>query len=268
MERFKRFLYASARTINFIFQKDFSDLARTNLNFTQIFLVGVFGSVLFLVASFSFLAGAFLLISRYVVLIFLMILSPLAFVGMILPATSSYTKMWMNTLLKYALFAPIYLLLTWFVIEVINSETFRKSIGVFNDEKDKFVNLTDHTTFIETIPLVLNFIIVFFFIIASLIIAQQMGIKGSATVMKLGKSARQWGQGVWLKEHYMLLGESEDTRNFKQAQSQRSCKKARVVCKDITKIPGVVGVAGMFGAAGRAIVDKRKSFKRPKHRFS
>lgn len=244
-------------------KKDFSDLARTNLNFMQIFLVGVFGSVLFLVASFSFLAGAFLLISRYVVLIFLMILSPLAFVGMILPATSSYTKMWMNTLFKYALFAPIYLLLTWFVIEVINSETFRKSIGVFNDEKDKFVNLTDHTTFIETIPLVLNFIIVIFFIIASLIIAQQMGIKGSATVMKLGKSARQWGQGVLGKG---ALYAPRRVGRYAQLQAGAVAEKLQEgkggFAKTLRKIPGVVGVAGMFGAAGRAIVDKREELQK------
>ena len=94
-----------------------------------------------------------------------------------------------------------------------------------------------------------------------------MGIKGSATVVKLGKSARQWGQGVfWVKGALYAPRRvfQKITRNFKQAQSQRSCRRQGWFCKDITKIPGAVGVAGMFGAAGRAIVDKRKSFKKTK----
>ena len=169
---------------------DFSDLLAGGGSSTgRIFLITILGSILFLVAAFSFLAGVFLLMSRYVVLIFLMILAPVAFVGMILPATSGYAKQWMSMLFKYAFFAPIYFLLTWFVIKVINSDAFAQSLGLFGGER--FSSVVNG----GSVELILNFVIVIFFIIGSLIIANNMGIKGSKAVMSWGGAATKWGRG-------------------------------------------------------------------------
>jgi hypothetical protein len=178
---------------------DFSDIVQKQLNSTNIFLITIFGSILFIVAAFTLLAGAFLLMSRYVVLIFLMILSPIAFIAYVLPATSGYAKQWMTILFKNAIFAPVYFLLTWFVIKVINSPAFANSIGLGATSKDgavSFAKLTDVNSFEGSIALVLNFIIVIFFLMAALLLANQLGIKGSETVMKWGASARKWGLGV------------------------------------------------------------------------
>lgn len=175
---------------------DFSDIVQRQLNSTNIFLVTIFGSILFIVAAFTLLAGAFLLISRYVFLIFLMILSPVAFIAYVLPQTSGYAKQWMTMLFRYAFFAPVYFLLTWFVIKVINSPAFANSIGIGAKGDNSFSKITDINTFDGAVALVLNFIIIIFFLIAALLLANQMGIKGSATVMKWGASLRKWGQGV------------------------------------------------------------------------
>jgi len=51
----------------------------------NILLVGILSSVLFLVVAFVFGAMAIMLIARFIILIFLMILSPLAFISMALP---------------------------------------------------------------------------------------------------------------------------------------------------------------------------------------
>jgi len=165
------------------------------LDFHQILLVSALGSVVFLVATFSFLAGAFLLIGRFVALIFLMVLSPLAFVGMILPATQSYASKWWSYLFKYSIFAPIYMILTWFVINIVSSGPFKKSIGLL--DSTQLVGVAKGGALsINSFPIIMNFILVIFFMMASLLIANQMGIAGSSAVMKWGQSARKWGQGV------------------------------------------------------------------------
>ncbi|MDP7366353.1 MAG: hypothetical protein QGH83_03745, partial [Candidatus Pacebacteria bacterium] len=188
--------YMQALKLSTLYSKnDFSDITQ-GLNTRDIFLITTFGSILFLVSAFTFLAGAFLLVIRYVALIFLMILSPLAFVGMILPKTQKLAGQWWSELFKYAFFAPIFFLLSWFVIEIINSSAFQNSIGLFGDNRDEFSALTAVDTFQGSIPLVLNFVIVIVFVIASLIIAQKLGLYGSDAVMKWGGSARKWGQGV------------------------------------------------------------------------
>ncbi len=158
--------------------------------YSQIFLTSILGSVMFLVASFAFLAGAFLLISRFVVLIFLMILAPLAFVGIALPGLKKQSGVWLSALVRYSLFAPAYMILTWFVIEVINSNAFRHTIGL--DHGASFAKVVDG----GNMAIIFNFIIVIAFIVASVLISNYFGIKGSGVVMKWGAAARKFGQGV------------------------------------------------------------------------
>lgn len=161
-----------------------------NNSFGEIFLISILGSVVFIVASFAFLAGAFLLISRFVVLVFLMILAPLAFVGMILPALSGTANKWWSALVRYAFFAPAYMILTWFVIEVINSPAYRGSIGL--DNGASFAGVVAG----GNMAIILNFAVVIAFIIASVLISDYLGIYGSKAVMSYGSMAKKWGQGV------------------------------------------------------------------------
>lgn len=166
------------------------------LTFYQIFLVSILGSVVFLVVAFALLAGAFLLISRFVMLVFLMILAPLAFVGMVLPSLSKHASKWLSMLMSYAFFAPTYMILTWFVLKVINSPSYKLSIGL-QDGVTSFSKIgAGGATAIDSISIIFNFIVIIVFIIASILISNYMGIKGSKTVMKWGGSLTKWGRGM------------------------------------------------------------------------
>ena len=165
------------------------------VNYGNIITIGLMGSLLFLVTTFVFLAGAFLLIARFVILIFLMILSPLAFAAMILPITSEHAKKWWRALINYTIFAPIYFLLIFVVLKIIGSDSFKTAIGL--KDGDAFGALTTNTGGdIGALSIVLNFLIVIGFMIASIVIAKQLGIAGSEAVIKAGQNARKWGQGV------------------------------------------------------------------------
>jgi hypothetical protein len=83
-------------------------------------------------AAFSFLAAAWLFIIRFVVIIVILIVSPIAFVGTLLPKTSEYATRWWKALIGQALFPPLYMLFVWIAISVggaANPESFLSQAG-------------------------------------------------------------------------------------------------------------------------------------------
>ena len=72
----------------------------------KLFMLGSFGLTFMSVAAFVFFAIAGLFIVRYITLIFLLILSPLAFAAMALPK-DDYSGRWKKALLNQAIFAPV-----------------------------------------------------------------------------------------------------------------------------------------------------------------
>ncbi len=88
------------------------------LAFTLIYALG--SSVILFQLAFAFGIGAFILIIRFIMLIVLMILSPLAFLPDVLPGLGGYAKQWWSTLISQAFVAPVYLFglyLAFFVID-------------------------------------------------------------------------------------------------------------------------------------------------------
>ncbi len=76
-----------------------------------ILTVGIGGSIFFISAAITFLYAALLFMLRFLILILLMILSPIGFLGFMLPQTSGLAKKWWNRLLAQLAFAPIYMML-------------------------------------------------------------------------------------------------------------------------------------------------------------
>lgn len=90
-------------------------------------------------AAFSMLTIAWMFIIRFVVIIFILILSPLAFAAIVLPRTQDYTKKWWNALVGQSLFPPIYMLLTWVAVTVASSTSSAGSFMSFGgDPKEAF----------------------------------------------------------------------------------------------------------------------------------
>lgn len=86
-----------------------------------IFLLLLATVVAFIVAT-LLLTGAVIFLARVVILWFLMILAPLAFVAFILPKTKQYGEQWFQTLLSQAFIAPIYLFMLYIVIYFITNQ--------------------------------------------------------------------------------------------------------------------------------------------------
>ncbi|MFH1402073.1 MAG: hypothetical protein ABIG87_00420 [Patescibacteria group bacterium] len=152
----------------------------------NVFTIAFFGSIVLLITAFVFFAAAILFIVRAVVLMFLMMTSPLAFLGMILPATQSYSKQWWDTLFKQAFFAPLYLAFIYVVAKGITSPAFQDTLTK-SGNTEAFSN-----TFTGggSILIIFNFILIIGLMIASLVTAIKLGAYGADAATKFaGKAA-------------------------------------------------------------------------------
>lgn len=138
---------------------------------TIINAVGIsFGAVIMmLVAIFIFLAAAILFVVRTVTLLFLIILSPLAFLMYAFPNQKGLFDKWLDTLLKQAFFAPLYLLMVWVTIKFLKGGALQ---AILAQEGSSPVLIT------------LNFLIAIGFMFGALIIAKSLGAKGASAAMK------------------------------------------------------------------------------------
>ena len=88
----------------------------------QMGLIVLLESALALFAGFILLAGAIMFVIRVVVLWLVIIFSPIAFLGMILPSMKQYSGMWWKYLIGQSFFAPAFLFMFMLVTKFINSD--------------------------------------------------------------------------------------------------------------------------------------------------
>ena len=137
-----------------------------------IFMIG--SSLIFIIAAFVFFTVAILFIVRYVTLIILLMLSPVAYMGMALPFMKKYADDWWDALNSQLLFAPLYMILTWVTLTLMSSDGFV--------EKKKFTEIFNSGTQqpeFTSMGLILNFAVIIGLLLSSLIIAKSTSSKGS-----------------------------------------------------------------------------------------
>ncbi len=239
-------VFANAMKIQSIYKPDGSSVTDDPaLGHTEIIIIGVFGSIFLLITGFIFFAGAALLITRFVVLVFLMILSPLAFVAMILPNTKSYWNKWKKVLLEQAFFAPIYFAMIWLTAKIVTHPTFQLRF------------LGNSQTFAETLKnpaggldLILVFTIISGFMIGALVISKQVGATGAQTVIGWGNSTRSWvGRNV-AGRLAKRAGKVYDRYDERFRTAKPSTHPLGKIYKPLTKY---TGIAAVTDAGSRAV---------------
>lgn len=135
-------------------------------------------SILFIVMAFAFGAAGFLLVGRFVILVFLLIMSPLALVLWI-TGISSQGRAWWNALLKQSIFPAAILLCWWIAYTILASYA-----ASFNSSSLSEIGTPNP----QGIAVVSTFIIIIGFLIAGLILATKLGAYGAKTIMKTGEN--------------------------------------------------------------------------------
>ncbi len=91
--------------------------------------VGFMAIFLFIIAAFVFFSLAFILVARFVALIFLIVVAPIGFAGLAIPKLSGLANQWWGWLVEQTITAPALLLLLYVAVAVITDEKFLLEAG-------------------------------------------------------------------------------------------------------------------------------------------
>lgn len=175
---------------------------RSTLTNGSMAVIGIMGSVITLIAAFIFFAVALMLVIRYVVLILVLILSPIAFLGDVIPGASGYAKDWRKALFGQAFFAPVYMFLTWITIKMFNDpKMFPTSAGESWAEAfgGEVTTNTANVAFSDSsVGLAFNFVVIIVFLIATLIISKKVSDSAGQGINKLTSKALGYAGGATL----------------------------------------------------------------------
>lgn len=131
-----------------------------------------------------------LLIVRFVALIILLILSPIGYLGNILPSMKKYASQWWKTLIAQCAFAPVYMILIYLVLVLAKDlATVRGSNGVSLADALLPGNLQAGASLGAT-NIIINFIIIIGFMNMATIIAMQVASGAGGITAKVA----DWGK--------------------------------------------------------------------------
>lgn len=138
-------------------------------------------AILLSIAAVVLFAGTFLLITRGVTLAFLMVLSPIGFAGMAIPALNDMANKWWTSLINNALFAPVFLILLFVGLRL--SDGLKNLIQVDGGLMTAVTNGSS----LAAGPFFL-FLLVIGFLIAALMIGKQFSIAGAGFAVNAASS--------------------------------------------------------------------------------
>lgn len=160
---------------------------------TSIF-IGFMSIILFIVAAFVMFSLAFVLIARFVALIFLIILAPIGFAGLAIPQLAAKAEKWWDTLFEQTITAPILLLMLYIALAIITDANF---LG-FGPKGDwtGFVPGNGGTNFAGFASMLLSFLVAMGLLMAVVVQSKNLSAVGAAGASKLaGKLS--FGATAW-----------------------------------------------------------------------
>ncbi|OGG78926.1 hypothetical protein A3J11_00540 [Candidatus Kaiserbacteria bacterium RIFCSPLOWO2_02_FULL_55_12] len=165
--------------------------ARQNAQAKEIFeagnpwIIGFMAVLLFIILAFVLFTLAFVLIARFVILLFLIIVSPVGFAGLAIPKLSGLANKWWGTLAEQTLTAPVLMLLLYVALNVILDERFLTGFtsGAANPDWLGFINVGNLTGFAS---MMLSFLVAMGLLLAVVIFAKSMSAFGAGWATKMG----------------------------------------------------------------------------------
>ena len=149
------------------------------------------GSIFYIVLSFILIAAAILLVLRFVMFILLIILSPLAFISVIIPQTAGMFQRWFGSLTNNALFAPIFMMLLWASVALLNAVVGTNMIDTGGTNLASLSGEYNPATGASSLPIgagpvIFQTVIAMGFLAASLVIAKSLSLQGGSWVSSTG----------------------------------------------------------------------------------
>jgi hypothetical protein len=155
--------------------------------FKKIFIVTAFGSVFFLVTAGVFLVAAYYFVIRAVVLMFLLIMAPLAFAAYALPSSKAkgLAGQWWDELFCQTYFAPLYMALAYVVGKAIQQGGFGSLLQISGNQASFSALLTAPAS--DNVGIIINYIFLIVIIGVTTKIPKALGCKFGAATIDIGK---------------------------------------------------------------------------------
>ncbi len=170
-----------------------ADILDNQTDASKILVLGIMSSVFMLVAAVVLGMAAVMFVARFIILIFLMILSPVALVAIVIPGLSGQFSRWWRSLVNQAFFAPVFFALTWvsFKLGSTLKGAILQSMGAqFDTSNQVLTNIVTNAS--SSFGLILNYVLIIGFAITSLIVAKSMAAKSEG----FGAISSAIGSGV------------------------------------------------------------------------
>lgn len=142
-------------------------------------VIGFMAILLFLITAFVMFSLAFILIARFVILVFLIVLAPLGFAGLAVPKLEGMASKWWSKLFEQTITAPVLLLLLYIALAVITDAQFLTGLG----------SSPSYTGFVENnitgfASMILSFLIAMALLLLVVIQAKNMSAFGAGWATK------------------------------------------------------------------------------------
>lgn len=146
-------------------------------------VIGFMAIILFLITAFVMFSLAFILIARFVVLLFLIIVAPIGFAGMAIPNLSGLASKWWSKLFEQTITAPVLLLLLYVALAVITDTQFLTGFNVAG-ASDGWIGTAVNNVGAFA-PLLLSFLVAMGLLIAVVIASKSLSAFGADGASKL-----------------------------------------------------------------------------------
>ena len=156
------------------------DINGVGLNATAIFTFAIGSTIFVIITLFVLFAGTIALITRAITLIFLMILSPVAFIGGVVPQLKGVSGDWWKRLTQNLIFAPVYMAFIYLVVYMTSKNNTAYNL------KDIFVDSPDGWN--KAVATIINMIVINALMFGALMIASSTGDEGAKSAMSWGKA--------------------------------------------------------------------------------
>lgn len=206
---------------------------------SSIFFIGTLGSLMLGLVAFVFFVISIMFIIRYAALVIILIFSPLGFISGDLPMIGQYHDQWWKTLRSQLLFPPIFMILTWVVLRVINHLP-DFSNGSYRDALASAGQLPDT----DSIGMIMNFLIIITLIIMSIVVTLQTAQEAGGALSGLYKKTTKWAGGMMFGGAGFLGRKTLGAAGYAVAQSNFLKDRA-----------GAGGLTGRLAMAGLRTAD-------------
>jgi len=237
-------------------------------------IIGFMGIILFLITAFVMFSLAFILIARFVILIFIIILAPIGFAGLAVPKLSSYANQWWDELFKQTITAPVLLLLLYVALIVITDVGFLTGFDAGGPSGPSWLGFLDNGNLTGFAGMILSFLVAMGLLLAVVIFSKKLSgttagwatkVAGTIVGGYIGRGviggASLIGRGT-----FGLTGRALNSK-YMQARAARGGAGSKLLVtsgkflanrtydvRNLAKVPGIGRVAGIAtGALGGAL---------------